>query len=184
MKKNRLLVIIVFVIVILIAVIVVVLNNNKTSVNNFISENKFTSSFENHSTNSQIPSNFSLPFNINDIDQQNGEINPIGIVRFSQDQVGIGHSGLDVPLFQKSEIYAVSDGEIILIDSAGDPWGGMKIYQLLEKTGEGEGWIFNYEHVTPVSGIEVGKNVKRGDLIANKTAQSSFYSTFSIIKSF
>lgn len=32
----------------------------------------------------QMPTGFSLPFKIQDIDQLNGEINPIGIVRFSQ----------------------------------------------------------------------------------------------------
>ena len=122
----------------------------------------------------EVPSGLSLPFRIVDLDEFNGEINPIGIVRFSKDRPDIGHSGLDVPLAQGADIFAVADGEIVLLSSAGDPWGGWGIFQLLQGTRTGEGWGFIYEHVTPKPGLQVGSWVKRGEVIATKTAPAGF----------
>lgn len=122
----------------------------------------------------QVPFDLSLPFKIEDIDELNGEINPIGVVRFSLDEPSVGHSGLDVPLLEGAEVFAVDDGEIVLLGSAGDPWGGQKIFQLLEKTNTGEGWGFIYEHVTPRFGLRVGEFVKRNEFIATKTAPAGF----------
>jgi len=121
-----------------------------------------------------IPSGLSLPFKISDIDALNGEINPIGVVRFSADQGASGHSGLDVPLYQGVDILAVADGEIVFLGSAGDPWGGKRIFHLLRGTTRGEGWAYIYEHVILKPGLEVGSIVKRGEVIATKAAPTGF----------
>lgn len=127
---------------------------------------------------------FSLPFKIEDIDFFNGEINPVGVVRFGKDQPDIGHSGIDVPLNQYSEIFAVDDGEVVQIKTAGDPWGGMGITQLLEKTAEGEGWGFIYEHLIPKEGLRVGDMVKKGEVIGTKAAPAGFTAHFQMSKLF
>jgi len=77
---------------------------------------------------------FALPFKIKDIDELNGEINPFSIVRFSKDQADVGHPGIDIPLTKGASVFAVADGEIVIIETAGDPWGGQKIVQLIQKT--------------------------------------------------
>lgn len=125
-----------------------------------------------------IPTNLSLPFNIADIDEQNGEVNPFGVVRFNADLARYGHSGIDIPLRKDADIYAVADGRIVIIKPAGDPWGGMGIYQLLEETKTGEGWGFIYEHIKLASGIEEGSEVTKGQLIATKIAPKGFTAHF------
>jgi len=129
---------------------------------------------------SSLPSGLSLPFNIEDIDENKGEINPIGVVRFSKDEGLTGHSGVDIPLFDNSPVYAVSEGEIVVIKSAGDPWGGMGLYQILSVTGVGEGWGFIYEHIKIADGLEVGDNLKRGDLVGTKAAPAGFTAHFQL----
>lgn len=125
-----------------------------------------------------------LPFNISDIDNTHAEINPLGVVRFSKDLEEVGHSGIDVPMKQKSNIYAVADGEIVLIESTGDDWGGMKIFQLLKKDKEGEGVGFIYDHVTPATNLKVGSKVTSGQVIAYKTAPRDFTAHFQLSRLF
>ena len=125
-----------------------------------------------------------LPFNTSDIDQQNGEVNPLGVVRFSKDLAEFGHSGIDIPLTQGAPIYAVADGPVVVLKSAGDPWGGQGMFQLLQSASAGEGWVFVYEHVTPVAGIKNGSELKTGDLIATKTPPARFTAHFQLSAAF
>jgi hypothetical protein len=133
----------------------------------------FNPNYENNEK-SKVPLNLSLPFNINDVHQTKGVVNPLGVVRFSQDQLNLGHPGIDIPLKQGSEIYAVADGDIVLIDIAGDPWGGMKVFQLLQQTGTGSGWAFIYEHIKLAKGVTVGTKLKKGTLVGEKIAPDGF----------
>lgn len=126
----------------------------------------------------------SLPFDFVDIDEGSGVINPIGVVRFSMDRADSGHSGLDVPLFEGANITAVGNGPIVQIDTAGDPWGGKKIVQLLQHTSDGEGWVFVYEHVTPLPQLKVGENIQTGDVIAQKSAPEGFTAHFQLSHAF
>ncbi len=117
------------------------------------------------STNSaNLPLGLSLPFSPNDINEENGIVNPLGVIRSSKDAPAGpypgGHPGIDLPLFEGAEVFAVADGEVVNIVSANDPWGGMGIIHLLERTGEGEGWAYLYEHITPK--VKVGDKLKRG----------------------
>jgi len=125
-----------------------------------------------------------VPFQTKDIDEKNGEVNPMGIVRFSKDMPEFGHGGIDIPLFKGAPITAVADGEIVLLGSAEDPWGGEEIFQLLEKTGEGEGLAFIYEHITIVKGLKNGDKIKKGDLLGNKTAPTGFTAHFQLTSLF
>lgn len=52
----------------------------------------------------------------------------------------------------------------------------------LKKTGEGEGWVFWYGHVTPM--VEAGDKVKQGELIATKTAPNEFTAHFQMSRFF
>lgn len=121
-----------------------------------------------------------LPFETTDIDPQNGVLNPIGVVRFSKDTSDSGHSGIDIPLFKESPVYAAIDGAIIKINKDVDPWGGQGIIQRINTTRPGEGWGFIYEHVTAAPGLKVGDLVKAGDIIAHKTARSGFTAHFQL----
>lgn len=125
-----------------------------------------------------------LPFKISDLDNIHAELNPLGVVRFSRDEESIGHSGIDFPMYQGAKIYAVADGEIVLIEPTGDDWGGMKIFELLKKTGEGEGIGFVYDHVTPARGLKVGDKVTSGQIIASKTPPKDFTSHFQLSRLF
>jgi len=122
----------------------------------------------------------SLPFNIDDIDEQRGEVNPLGVVRFSKDQPEYGHSGVDIPLKQGAPIYAVANGPIVLVKSAGDPWGGQGVFQLLKSTANGEGWAFIYEHISPAAGMKSGSEIEAGDLLGTKTPPVGFTAHFQL----
>jgi murein DD-endopeptidase MepM/ murein hydrolase activator NlpD len=124
--------------------------------------------------NTGVPTNLSLPFKIEDVDLLHGEVNPLGVVRFDKDQGDIGHPGIDIPLKQGSSIFAVANGPVVLITSAGDPWNGMAVSQLLKKTGDGTGWVFTYEHIELAEGIIEGTELKRGDLVGTKKAPEGF----------
>lgn len=179
--------IIIFITLFFIAIIVLgiyVLNNQ--GFGGQIDESGKVFEIDEYSKNStgEIPSGLSLPFKISDIDGENGALNPLGLVRFSKDQGDIGHPGIDFTLIENASVYAVADGEIVLIDTAGDQWGGMKIFQLLEKTAEGEGWGFLYEHVKGVEGLKVGDKVVRGELIATKAAPMGFTAHFQLSRLF
>ncbi len=126
------------------------------------------------------PAGLYLPFNISDINEQQGVVNPLGVVRFSQDQPEYGHSGIDIPLNQGAPITAVSSGTIVAIKSSGDQWGGQDIVQLLTPTSPGEGWAYLYEHVIPSPSLKVGDEVKTGDIIATKAAPPSFTAHFQL----
>jgi murein DD-endopeptidase MepM/ murein hydrolase activator NlpD len=131
-----------------------------------------------------VPTGLSIPFDINDINPLEGEVNPLGIVRFSKDQSDVGHPGIDIPLKQGSSVYAVDDGRVVLIDSASDPWNGMKVFQLLKETGKGTGWAYNYEHIKLAEGVEVGSELKKGDLVGTKAAPDGFTAHFQLSKVF
>ena len=133
---------------------------------------------------SSIRGSLVVPFKIKDIDGKKREVNPMGVVRFSKDMPDIGHGGIDIPLFKDAPITAVADGSIVLLGSAGDPWGGEKIFQLLERTGGGEGLGFIYEHITIVKELKNGDKVKKGDLIGNKTAPNGFTAHFQLTNLF
>lgn len=179
MKRNKILLILsIFLIIFFLIALFALFQSKNSKFNNSLKPQILTKE------NSSVPTGLSLPFNIIDINENNGDINPIGVYRFSKDTKGRGHSGLDIPLIKDSEIYAVADGEIILIESTGDQWGGMKMYQLLEQTGDGEGWIYNYDHVTPAKEVVEGKIAKRGELIATKTPPSNFTAHFELSKIF
>lgn len=135
-------------------------------------------------TNNSSGIDLILPFNISDIDEQNGEVNPLGVVRFNKDQAEYGHSGIDIPLKQGAPIYAVADGPIVLVKPAGDPWGGQGMFQLLQATASGEGLAFIYEHITPAAGVKNGSEVKAGDLIGTKTAPAGFTAHFQLSNTF
>jgi hypothetical protein len=121
-----------------------------------------------------IPSDISMPFRIEDIHPSRGDVNPLGVVRFAKDQGNIGHNGIDIPLNQDAPIYAVADGRVVRIVSAGDPWGGMGLYQILRDDGNGEGYAFIYEHIEIAEGVEVGTELKRGDIVGTKIAPAGF----------
>jgi len=99
-------------------------------------------------------------------------ISPFGPIRHSRDS-GHGHGGIDIPLDTGDPIFAVAGGVIITNDFAEDNRGG-NIVDLLIEPGyrEGEGWMFKYEHIILESGLDVGSEVKRGQLIG-KTAMTS-----------
>lgn len=145
---------------------------------------KSNGNFESRSESTNVSSNLHLPFDIGDIDENDGVVNPVGVVRFSKDLQNVGHSGIDVPLFKGAPIYAVGDGEIVLIESSQDDWGGMDVFELLERTGEGEGWGFLYEHIKPADGIEVGSKVKTGDMIGTKSSPNDFTAHFQLSRLF
>lgn len=132
----------------------------------------------------EIPEELTIPFKISDIDNENGELNPLGVVRFDKDQSDIGHGGLDFPLKQYVPIYAVADGDIVVIKSASDPWNGMAIFQILQETREGEGWAFMYEHVIPAVDLKVGDKIVRGQQIATKAAPVEFTAHFQLSRLF
>jgi len=122
----------------------------------------------------EIPTDLSLPFDIKDVDLKNGAVNPLGVVRFDKDQKDIGHSGIDIPLKERSRVYAVADGKVVLIKSASDPWGGMGVYQLIKQTGPGTGWAFLYEHIEIAEGIKEETELKKGELVGYKIAPDGF----------
>jgi len=127
------------------------------------------------------PGELSLPINLEDYTPDVGIINPLGLVRSSKDN-NIGHPGIDFPIKKGSEHLAVADGEIIEVTSAGDPWGGEKITQLLEITGEGKGWTFIYEHAKSV--VKEGDKVVRGQVVAINQAPERFTNHFGLVEAF
>lgn len=80
-----------------------------------------SASIENKTETKSVKGSLWVPFKIKDIDGKKGEVNPMGVVRFSKDMPDIGHGGIDIPLFKDATITAVADGEIVLLGSAGDP---------------------------------------------------------------
>jgi len=76
--------------------------------------------------------------------------------------------------------YRLPDGNIVILGSAGDPWGGEKIFQLLSGTSAGEGWGFIYEHIKARSDLRVGSSVRRGEVIATKIAPEGFTAHFQL----
>ena len=94
-------------------------------------------------------------------------VNPFGVVRSSRDLAELGHSGIDLVSAQGTAIHAVGDGLIISVDAATDGFPGDAV-RLLLSTGapEGEGWVFLYEHISLLVGLDVGSTVTRGEQIA------------------
>jgi len=132
----------------------------------------------------EVPIELSIPFNVEDIGLLKGEVNPLGVVRFELDQGDIGHSGIDIPLKQGSPIYAVADGPVVITGSAGDPWNGEKLFQLLQETSKGEGLAFIYEHIEIGEGIVVGTELKKGEIIGTKIPPDSFTAHFQLSQVF
>lgn len=185
MRFNKLTLITLLVITVAIAIIYQSISSprdSRSTPSNSTSSRDFTPSNNNNRNTDSTPSFTSLylPFNLDDINLTQGDLNPLGVVRFDQDQSDYGHSGIDIPLAQGSNIFASTNGQIVLLGTAGDPWGGMKIGHLIEPTNDGEGWIFIYEHVTPLESLSIGDNVSQGDLIATKTAPNNFTAHFQL----
>ncbi len=117
------------------------------------------------------PSGLHLPFDIDDINTYRVNLNPFGVVRSFKDRPEYGHSGIDIPLKDKSPLYAVSDG--VVIKKRDSTKVGSDILLLLNKnTYQDEGWIFIYESIELGPGIEVGSKIKKGQLIAKKKGES------------
>ena len=94
-------------------------------------------------------------------------VNPFGVVRSSLDLVELGHSGIDLVSAQGTAIYAVGDGVIVSADDATDGFPGDAVRLLLSTDApQGEGWVFLYEHISLLAGLEVGSTVTRGEQIA------------------
>ena len=94
-------------------------------------------------------------------------VNPFGVVRSSLDLGEVGHSGIDLVSAQGTAIHAVGDGVIVSVDAATDGFPGDAV-RLLLSTGapQGEGWVFLYEHISLLAGLDVGSTVTRGEQIA------------------
>ena len=94
-------------------------------------------------------------------------VNPFGVVRSSLDLAEFGHPGIDLVSAQGTAIQAVGDGVIVSVDAATDGFAGDEVRLLLSTDApEGEGWVFLYEHISLLAGLQVGSTVTRGQQIA------------------
>ena len=94
-------------------------------------------------------------------------VNPFGIVRSSLDLGEVGHPGIDLVSAQGTAIHAVGDGVIVSVAAATDGFPGDLVRLLLSTDApEGEGWVFLYEHISLLAGLDVGSTVTRGEQIA------------------
>ena len=94
-------------------------------------------------------------------------VNPFGVVRSSRDLGVLGHSGIDLVSAQGTAIHAVGDGVIVSVDAATDGFPGDAVRLLLSTDApDGEGWVFLYEHISLLAGLDVGSAVTRGEQIA------------------
>jgi len=114
------------------------------------------------------PTNLALPFNIEDAVKNNIFVSPFGLIRHNQDK-GLGHGGIDIPLKPGDPIYAIADSIILENYPAPDGRGGFNIKLLITETNEGEGWGFLHEHITLTQGLDIGSKVKKGQLIATSS---------------
>ena len=104
-------------------------------------------------------------------------VNSFGVVRSSLDLSSLGHSGIDLVSEIGVPIYAVTDGVIVIAEAATDGRGGTNVKLLIgTDTSSGTGWVFNYEHVSLLSALDVGSVVTKGQQIAT-TTQDMFSST-------
>jgi len=94
----------------------------------------------------EIPSDLALPFYIKDLGKGNIMVSPFGVIRRDADS-GIGHGGIDIPLTPGDPIFAPADSKIIKYEDVTDGRGGNDVVLLLSSNIEGEGWIFEFEHV-------------------------------------
>ncbi len=114
--------------------------------------------------------NLDLPFDVDDINGGNKFFTPFGLIRHERDK-GHGHAGIDIPLSKGDDIYAVSDGTIIINKPAtdggdGNSFEGNNVVLLIAGGyNEGEGWGFLYEHINLDSEINLGSIVDKGQLI-------------------
>ena len=107
---------------------------------------------------------FALPFDMGDM--KVATIKPFGPIRRSSDS-GIGHGGIDIPLIDNAPLYAVASGVIISVEEGSRGGrGGNDVMLLLRTDGVTDsGWYFEYEHITLESGIGVGSQLSKGQLI-------------------
>ena len=120
------------------------------------------------------PVNLAQPINLGAINLT-GVINPFGIVRSSLDVGRTGHPGIDLPQNTGAAIFAVADAEVVSIRPASDGLPGFALKLLLAAgTDAGTGWIFLYEHVLPVAGVDVGSTVTRRQRIATNAQNPAF----------
>lgn len=123
------------------------------------------------------PANLALPFDVEDMGGGNEFLTPFGLIRHKRDK-GHGHAGIDVPLSKGDNIYAVSDGTIIINEPAtdggegGNREGNNIVLLITEGYRRGEGWAFLYEHISLNSGIDIGSKVSKKQLIG-KSALSN-----------
>ncbi len=113
------------------------------------------------------PTELALPFDVTEVDADGGFFSPFGVVRWSLDRAEFGHSGIDIPLDEGADLYAVADGIILSVSASVDQRPGSIVTLLIDgRYPDGEGWGFLYEHVDLIEGLEIGSRVQRGDLIA------------------
>jgi hypothetical protein len=129
-----------------------------------------------------ISNNLSLPFNIEDLSKNSAILNPLGIIRHNKDK-GHGHSGIDFPLKQGSQIVAVSNGKIIEINKDSETEGDEKLVILLKDSGNGEGWVYVYEHILIANDLKIGDKINKGDIVGSHI-QSNRTSHYQLSRSF
>lgn len=118
----------------------------------------------------EVPVNLALPFDIGDMGGGNEFVTPFGLIRHERDK-GHGHAGIDVPLSKGDEIYAVTEGKIIINEPATDGEEGNSregnnvVLLITEGYRKGEGWGFLYEHINLNSEIDIGSKVSKKQLI-------------------
>lgn len=107
---------------------------------------------------SGLPTSLGLPFAIEDIDFAHGGVNPMGVFRFDQDQ--LAHPGIDILLYNDSQVTALTDGKILRMDQ--DAWdGAYEIYIQVEDSD----WQYTIHPVWPADGIQVGDSVTKGQAL-------------------
>jgi len=120
------------------------------------------------------PVNLALPFDAENMGGGNEFFTPFGLIRHERDK-GYGHAGIDIPLSQGDNIYAVADGTIIINEPATDGGAGNNfegnnvVLLITEGYSAGEGWRFLYEHINLNSGISVGSEISREQLIGTSS---------------
>lgn len=128
---------------------------------------------------SDMPENkqtIALPFNINQVDMEDGIFSPFGVYRKTGDLIGLGHSGIDIPLVTGAEIYAANSGKIVSITKPADGRPGNNVKIIFDGDKNGNGIGFYYENINPIETMKVGTKVIKGQVFA-KNALGKYANT-------